>query len=76
MSLNYDMLGSKDVEKARGFYDTILPAIGGKVTAEYMPHAFFSMNCGGSGASGLRPRSTKKPQFLAIATWLGLLARP
>ena len=41
MSLNYVMLGSNDVEKARGFYDAVLPAIGGKVTAEYMPHAFF-----------------------------------
>lgn len=41
MSLNYVMLRSKDVEKARGFYDTVLLAIGGKVTAEYMPNAFF-----------------------------------
>ncbi|MEQ3729338.1 MAG: VOC family protein [Tateyamaria sp.] len=40
MSLNYVMLGSNDVEKARGFYDAVLSAIGGKVTAEYMPHAF------------------------------------
>ena len=41
MPLNYVMLGSKDVEKARGFYDAVLPAIGGKATAEYMPHVFF-----------------------------------
>ena len=75
MPLNYVMLGSKDVEKARGFYDAVLPAIGGKVTAEYMPHVFF-MNGEGAGAFGLRPRSTKKPHFLAMATWLGLLARP
>ena len=40
MSLNYVMLGSNDVEAARGFYDAVLPAIGGKLTAEYMPHAF------------------------------------
>ena len=40
MSLNYVMLGSNDVGKARDFYDTVMPAIGGKLTAEYMPHAF------------------------------------
>lgn len=40
MFLNYVMLGSNDVETARGFYDAVLFAIGGKLTAEYMPHAF------------------------------------
>ena len=40
MSLNYIMLGSNDVAQARGFYDAVLPAIGGKLVAEYMPHAF------------------------------------
>jgi len=40
MSLNYVMLGSNDVKKARNFYDAVLPAIGSKLTAEYMPHAF------------------------------------
>lgn len=40
MSLNYVMLGSNNVKKARGFYDAVLPAIGGKLVAEYMPHAF------------------------------------
>ena len=40
MSLNYVMLGSNDVEKARSFYDAVLPAIGGMLVAEYMPHAF------------------------------------
>ncbi len=40
MSLNYVMLGSNDVKEARKFYDAVLPAIGGKLTAEYMPHAF------------------------------------
>lgn len=40
MSLNYVMLGSNDVEKARGFYDKVFPAIGGTLIAEYMPHAF------------------------------------
>ena len=40
MSLNYVMLGSNDVETARSFYDAVLPAIGGTLVAEYMPHAF------------------------------------
>ena len=40
MSLNYVMLGSNDVPKARAFYDAVLPLIGGTVVAEYMPHAF------------------------------------
>lgn len=48
MSLNYVMLGSNDIEKARIFYDAVLPVIGGKLTAEYMPHAFcYEMRGGG-----------------------------
>ncbi|MEM9043102.1 MAG: VOC family protein [Pseudomonadota bacterium] len=39
MSLNYVMLGSDDVAKARGFFDSVFPIFGGKVVAEYMPHA-------------------------------------
>ena len=40
MSLNYVMLGSNNVTRARGFYDAVFPAIGGKLALEYMPHAF------------------------------------
>ncbi|MEM8980930.1 MAG: VOC family protein [Pseudomonadota bacterium] len=40
MSLNYVMLGSNDVKAARGFYDAVLPVIGGRLVAEHMPHAF------------------------------------
>lgn len=39
MSLHYVMIGSNDVAKARSYYDAIVPQIGGKVVAEYMPHA-------------------------------------
>lgn len=39
MSLNYVMLGSNDVPKARLFYGALFPVIGGKMVAEYMPHA-------------------------------------
>lgn len=48
MSLNYVMLGSSDVAKARAFYDAVMPVIGGKLAAEYMPHAFcYEMRGGG-----------------------------
>ncbi len=48
MSLNYVMLGSNDVPKARIFFDAVLPIIGAKLTAEYMPHAFcFELRGGG-----------------------------
>lgn len=48
MSLNYVMLGSNDVAGARGFYDAVLPVIGGSLIAEYMPHAFcFELRGGG-----------------------------
>ena len=48
MSLNYVMLGSNDVKRARNYYDAVLPAIGGKLTSEYMPHAFCYELRGGS----------------------------
>lgn len=48
MSLNYVTLGSNDVEKARAFYDAVLPVIGGSCVAEVMPHAFcFGLRDGG-----------------------------
>lgn len=40
MSLNYVMMGSNDVAKARPYYDAILPLIGGKIFADFMPHGF------------------------------------
>ncbi len=39
MSLNYVMIGSNDVAKARTYYDAVFAKIGGKVVAEYMPYA-------------------------------------
>ena len=39
MSLNYVMIGSNDVANARTYYDAVVAQIGGKVVAEYMPHA-------------------------------------
>lgn len=40
MSLNYVMLGSNDVGRARVFFDAVLPVIGGTLVADYPPHAF------------------------------------
>ncbi|MEM6891462.1 MAG: VOC family protein [Pseudomonadota bacterium] len=40
MSLNYVMLGSNNVKTARFFYDAVLPALGGRLTSVFMPHAF------------------------------------
>ena len=39
MSLNYVMIGTNDVAKARVFYDAVFSTFGGKVIAEYLPHA-------------------------------------
>ncbi|NOE18580.1 VOC family protein [Ruegeria atlantica] len=48
MSLNYVMIGSNDVAKARSYYDAVMPRIGGKVVAEYMPHAVcYELRSGG-----------------------------
>jgi catechol 2,3-dioxygenase-like lactoylglutathione lyase family enzyme len=43
------MIGSNDVANARTFYDAVVPLIGGKVIAEYMPHAVcYELRGGGS----------------------------
>ncbi|WP_299950747.1 VOC family protein [uncultured Ruegeria sp.] len=49
MSLNYVVIGSNDVAKTRTYYDAVLPRIGGKVLAEYLPHAVcYELRGGGS----------------------------
>lgn len=40
MSLSYVMIGSNDVQRARRFYDAVMPLMGGQICADYMPHAF------------------------------------
>lgn len=40
MSLNYVMIGSNDVARARVYFDAVLPLIGGRICADYMPHTF------------------------------------
>ncbi|WP_122072558.1 VOC family protein [Pseudophaeobacter sp. EL27] len=40
MSLNYVMIGSNDVSRARAYFDAVLPLIGGTVVMEFMPDGF------------------------------------
>lgn len=40
MSLNYVMIGSNDVVRARAYFDVVLPLIGGTIFADFMPHGF------------------------------------
>lgn len=39
MSLNYVMLCSNNVTKAKLYYDAVLPLMGGAVVSDYMPQA-------------------------------------
>ena len=49
MSLNYVMIGSNDVTKARAYFDAVLPLVGGTVVMEFMPHGFCYGLRGGGG---------------------------
>jgi len=51
MSLNYVMVGSNDVAKARPYFDAVLPLIGGVIFADFMPHGF-AMSCAVADGSG------------------------
>ncbi|NRB02748.1 MAG: VOC family protein [Rhodobacteraceae bacterium] len=48
MALGYVMIGTDDVPRARALYDAIMPAIGGRVYGEYLPHAVCYEMHGGS----------------------------
>jgi catechol 2,3-dioxygenase-like lactoylglutathione lyase family enzyme len=39
MSLNYVMIGTNDLARARSYFDAVLPLIGGQVTMDYAPYA-------------------------------------
>lgn len=46
--LNYLMIGSNDVARARIFYDAVMPVIGGTLDADYMPQTFcYALRGGG-----------------------------
>jgi catechol 2,3-dioxygenase-like lactoylglutathione lyase family enzyme len=40
MSLNYVMISSNDLARSRAFYDAVMPALGGKIEADYPGFAF------------------------------------
>ena len=47
MSLNYVMIGSNDVPKARLFFGAVLPLIGGAIVDDHMPRGFCCVLRGG-----------------------------
>jgi catechol 2,3-dioxygenase-like lactoylglutathione lyase family enzyme len=40
MSLDYVMIGTNDLTRARGFYDAVFPVIGGRLEHDYAPLTF------------------------------------
>jgi catechol 2,3-dioxygenase-like lactoylglutathione lyase family enzyme len=40
MSVDYIMIGTNDLARARGFYDAVFPAFGGQLDVDYSPIAF------------------------------------
>lgn len=72
MSLNYVMLGSNDVPKARAFYDAVLPLIGGALEMEYMPHAFCYVLRGGGRIWVATPHN-EKAATIGNGNMVGLL---
>jgi catechol 2,3-dioxygenase-like lactoylglutathione lyase family enzyme len=40
MSLDYVMIGTNDLVRARAFYDAVFPAIGGRLEHDYAPYTF------------------------------------
>ena len=74
MSLNYVMLGSNNVAKARIFYDAVMPVIGGKLAAEYMPDAFCYELIGG-GRIWIATSYNRETATPGNGTMIGLLCR-
>lgn len=72
MSLNYVMLGSNDVAKARGYFDAVLPLIGGAIVADYMPHGF-CYGLRGGGRIWVTPPFNKESATPGNGNMVGLL---
>ena len=72
LSLNYVMIGSNDVVKARPYYDAILPLIGGTVIADYMPHTFCYQLRGG-GRIWVAPPHNREAAAPGNGNMVGLL---
>lgn len=71
MSLNYVMIGSNDVGKARIYFDAVLPLIGGEIVADYMPHAFCYLLRGG-GRIWVAPPHNKEAATPGNGNMVGL----
>lgn len=72
MALNYVMIGSDDVEKARAYYDAVLPLIGGTVVMEFMPHGF-CYGLRGGGRIWVMPPFNKEAATPGNGMMVGLL---
>lgn len=70
--LNYAMIGSNDVARARIFYDAVMPVIGGKLDADYMPQTFCYALRGGARLWIGQPHDGK-PAAPGNGNMLGLL---
>ena len=72
MSLNYVMIGSNDVVRARPYYDAILGPIGGTVVMDFMPHGFCYQLRGG-GKIFVAPPHNKEAATPGNGNMVGLL---
>ncbi|WP_425083578.1 VOC family protein [Ruegeria profundi] len=72
MSLNYVMIGSNDVAKAREYFDAVLPLIGGTVVMEFMPHGF-CYGLRGGGRIWVTPPYNKEAATPGNGNMVGLL---
>ena len=72
MSLNYVMIGSNDVVRARPYFDAVLPLIGGRVIADYMPSTFCYELRGGGRIWVAQPHD-KGPATPGNGNMVGLL---
>ena len=72
MSLNYVMIGSNDVAKARLFYDSIFPLIDGKIIMDFMPYAF-CYELRGGGRIWVASPYNQQPATVGNGNMVGLL---
>lgn len=62
MALDYVMIGTNDLEKARLFYDAVFPIIGGKIDADYPGATFCYAFSNGTRAWIARPHDGNPAQ--------------
>lgn len=73
MSFHYIMIGSNDLAKSRGFYDSIMAEIGGVIDADYPGYAFCYRMRGG-GRVWIAPPFDKQVATSGNGMMLGLHA--